>query len=336
MVSKKSVFFCLFFCLINFNNCESTSPYLNENLINLYSENNRFNLLLPKLNELYGLNHNHLYLPWMNTNASYWVKLANQAKFLEHENLKYKEIFTIKLDLAKKLPYLKKQTNICLLNPWSSPEACSLKKLTKNIEFLCLIDNSNPKFVSDQIFFKAFKSSLMYSKILSDYRVFCWLIYAINYLEQCQLTLMINEVQCSLANIMLTVNLVLIKLNSTKKIDKIYINDFKIIYNYYSNLFRERSMQVIMEILILLNNQNILNTNLNEEKIFITKLHFDRLLSYLLNNYVKSRLNELRKYFLFDELKQNEKITYILNEKLRYLNDISVKLILSRVNNLST
>ena len=330
IILNKTALYYFFICLINLTNGEKTSPYLNENLINLYSETNRFNLFLPKLNEVNELNSKNINLPWTNPNASYWINLANQAELLDHENIKYKQIFMIKLDLAKKLPYLKKQTNICLINPWSNHEVCSLKKLTKNIEFLCLIDNSNSKFVSNQIFSKIFKNSSFYSKILSDYRVFCWLIYAVNYLEQCQLKFMINEVQCSLTNIIITVNLVLVKFNS-KNIDKIYINNFKIIYNYYSNLFRERSMQVIMEILILLNNRNIVKTYLKEDKIFLTKIYLDRSLSYLLNNYVKSKLNELQNYFLFDKLSKNEKISYILNEKLSYLNDVSVKLILSKL-----
>ena len=62
IILNKTALYYFFICLINLTNGEKTSPYLNENLINLYSETNRFNLFLPKLNEVNELNSKNINL----------------------------------------------------------------------------------------------------------------------------------------------------------------------------------------------------------------------------------------------------------------------------------
>ena len=294
-----------------------SSPYLNEHLINLYSEYNHFNVIIPKLKDFNYVNN--LKLPWIDESTPFWLKMANQALYLDYKNYKNTKILLMKLDLAKKLPYLRKLTNICLINPWSNIKACNLKKITKNIDFLCLIDNSTP----DLNFF---------TKNYSNYNKFCWIIYAINFLEQCQLRLIIDETQCSLNNIELIINLVLIKFNSTEKMNLLFANNFKLIYEHYASLFKERSMQILTQILILLKNRNIFNSVINEEKLLITKIHLDKLLSYLLDIYISEKLKEFPAYYLLSDYKINKQ--FLLTEKLKDLNDASMKFVLSRVSNI--
>ena len=314
---------------------ETVSPYLNDNLRNLYTEYNNFNVIIPKLNQYQRFLNRDFNLPFQDSNLPYWLRMANQALYLDYTNYKNTNILLMKLDMAKKIPYLRKLTNVCLSNPWSNTDACSLKKITKNIEFLCLIDNSSPSFVSDDTVFRKFKYSYqnLNDPINSDYKLFCWIIYGINYLEQCQLRLMIDESNCSLSNIELMINLILIKLNSTEQMNKIYTNNLKLIYKHYSNLFTDRSMQILTQILILFKNQNIINNNLDYEKNQMTRFHLERLLSYLLNGYINEKLNNFPRYFLLDDFHKSKEYTYLISQKLRDLNHISLKFILSKISN---
>lgn len=312
-----------------------TSPFLNEHLKNLYSEYNNFNVIIPKLTEYQRFHNKQLNLPWQDFNTPFWLKMANQAMLLDYENFKNSKILLMKLDLSKKLPYLKKLTNICLSNPWSNIDTCSLKKITKNTEFLCLIDNSSPQFVEKNSIFKLFKYSSDNSndQISSDYKVFCWIIYGINFLEQCQLKLMIDETQCSLDNIQLIINLILIKVNSTEQINRIYTNNLKIIYKHYSNLFIEKSLQILTQLLILFKN-NSNHYNLNEDNLVVTKYNLDKLFTFMLDFYVKEKIKNLPTYYLLDDYEKYKQFSFLLTEKLKDLNDVSNKLILNRVANL--
>lgn len=334
------LFLCvlLFSCIIKISSLEtnSSSPYLNDNLRNLYSEYNHFNVIIPKLDEYHRFLNRDLTLPFQDSSSPYWLRMANQALFLDYTYYKNTKLALMKLDMAKKVPYLRKLTNVCLSNPWSNRVACSLKKITKNIEFLCLIDNSNPDFVSDSTVFTKFKYSYDSANdlISSDYKLFCWMIYGINYLEQCQLRLMIDESDCSISNIEFMINLILVKLNSTEQMNKIYTNNLKLIYKHYSSLFIERSMQILTQLLILVKNQDFANNErLNYEKIQITRFHLERLLTYLLNGYIIDKLNKLPKFFLLDDYHKSKEYSYLITQKLRDLNHISLKFIMSKISN---
>ena len=156
----------------------------------------------------------------------------------------------------------------------------------------------------------------------------------INYLEQCQSRMLIDEVQCSLKNIELLIRLVLAK---SKETSKFYTNNFQTVFKFFMNIFKERSMQILTEILILLKKKTfILKENHNEMSIWIVQSNMEKLLDNLLNEYVAGVLESSRQKSCLLEGRSgyDRCVTLIVTEKLKSLNDYSVKMVFNRVINL--
>jgi len=167
------------------------------------------------------------------------------------------------------------------------------------------------------------------------FSIFIFLLsLGINYLEQCQSRLLIDEVECSLKNVESLIRLVLTK---SREISKFYTNNFQTIYSFFMNTFKERSMQILTEILILLKkNILLLKENHNEISIWLVQSNMEKLLDSLLNEYVMEVLESSRQKscLLEGRLGYERCVTLIVKEKLRTLNDYSVKVIFKRVINL--
>lgn len=111
--------------------------------------------------------------PLSTENVPFWLALSNRALFLQYQIYKSDRQQKMRLDLVRKIPYLKRETNQCLHDPWSSPKHCSLKEVVQNLDFICLVDNSSNDFVKDGLDnFEAKTPS-----IHSNYQFFCWIIF---------------------------------------------------------------------------------------------------------------------------------------------------------------
>jgi len=152
-------------------------------------------------------------------------------------------------------------------------------------------------------------------------------------LEQCELNLLIDEINCSLNNIELFLKLVITKINQTTKGDSTYLStNLKPIYKHFFKQFNERAMQILVEILILFNNKNGQIT-LNP-KIFEFKLNFEKILNYLLNDFVEKKLEKRLEYKLKDSKERFEMASALIDEKVTSLTKFAIKMILRHVDDL--
>ena len=92
------------------------------------------------------------------------LRMTNQALFLEHNKYKDHKKTLWKIELSKKLPYIKRMTNECLRNPWSNEKNCKFEILNRNIKFLCMLDD-------------VYKLDSKEQKE-NDYLSFCWIIFS--------------------------------------------------------------------------------------------------------------------------------------------------------------
>jgi len=143
----------------------------------------------------------------------------------------------------------------------------------------------------------------------------------------------VDEVRCSLKNVELLIRLILTKSRETSKF---YINNFQIVFKFFLNIFKERSMQILTEILILLKkNTLVLKENHNELSVWFVQSNLEKLLHNLLNDYVVVVLETSRlKSCLLEGRNGYEKcVMVIIREKLKNLNDFSVRMIFTKVVN---
>ena len=246
-----------------------------------------------------------------------WLKMANQALFLEYDKHKNHKKLLIKLELANMLPHLQNMTNTCLRNPWFDEDVCDFEHLDKNIKLMCLVENVaeaiNPiKTKSDQ-----------------TYQLFCWLIHSITYIEQCQLNLIVDEENCSLQRIELFLNLIHRKLSSFIKNDPVYLRgDFEAFFKFYIDLVRERSMQIIVEILLLFEKYH---SNFGQLQL---KFTLEKLMNRLLNDFVRKQLASDLEYKLGDTQSKSQLELHIIDKKIRSLVKFSLEMILKHLVNL--
>ena len=309
-----------------FVNALFTSSFIKEYLEKSDSLLDPNNELLSKLSLLPGYNMSY---PWSANNVPFWLDMANQALYLQYEHHKSNRKNLKTSEIIQKLPILIKKTDKCLLNPWSDLDSCSFKKTLKNLELLCLIDNTAVlKFTPNIV---ALQHAIEQEQT-SNYKIFCWIIYALNYVEQCQSKLFLNEHQCSLQNIELLIKLFLQKTSAIVVMNRVYTNNFKTIYSHYVSLFKQRSMQILTQILVFLK-QKKFQPNENSAVMFANELEFnlETLLNDLLNSYVAERMKECFKCKLFASNERKEYETNILREKLNELNGLSVQTVFDRV-----
>ncbi len=125
-------------------------------------------------------------------------------------------------------------------------------------------------------------------------------------------------------------------MTKSRETSKFYINNFQIVFKFFLNIFKERSMQILTEILILLKkNTLVLKENHNELSVWFVQSNLEKLLHNLLNDYVVVVLETSRlKSCLLEGRNGYEKcVMVIIREKLKNLNDFSVRMIFTKVVN---
>ncbi|CAF0909295.1 unnamed protein product [Brachionus calyciflorus] len=294
----------------------------------LLESNSRFNewdKMLPTLNETIFKNFRRI---WSNSDVPFWLRMANQALYLEYSRHKEEQKTLVKLDMARKIPFIKKLTNKCLDNPWSNLHECNFDTLNKNIQFLCLIENVNSFRIENLFRFKNY-SSESYSK-------FCWLVYGINYLEQCQINMFTDEINCGLNHIELFTKLMIKKLNLTER-SELEAHQGPI-YDFYVGIFKDRSMQILTQLLILLNNlkndPNDFNVNhilTNSERYYELKYNLEKVLNHLLNEFAETKAKYDVRYKLFDKQGKFMIISNLIDKKVASLVDSSTRIILNHL-----
>ena len=294
------------------------SSSLNDYLYNSNMRLNEWSQVLPKIVQKERENPK----PWSAIDQPFWLRMANQALFLKHKKIKDEKKLLVKIDFSKKIPFIKEFTDKCLKNPWYNKNYCNFKQIKSNIEIMCLAEGVENMFFDN----------LSFKKQIS-YKYFCWIVYAINYIEQCQISLLTDETNCSLTSIELIIKLVLHKMNTTIAIETNHI--LKYTTKFYSRLFKERAMQILIQILLLFNdNMSSLNNEVNISKLnskIEIKIHLEKLLDYLLNNYVEYVLD---KDIDFKLKKKDEKfhiISNIISKKIKSLTEYSIRIILKHI-----
>jgi len=246
----------------------------------------------------------------VNNLGPFWLRMANQALFLEYIKHKHQKKISMKHELSKKLPYLKKLTNNCLENPWSNEDFCRFKTLDRNIKLLCLIEDVNVV----QLRREDSQQSL--------YLSFCWLIYLINYLEECQLNLLIDEKNCSFEKIETFLKLVMKRINLPSRNKSFgHLEEF---YKLYFDSVREKSMEILVEILILFDNFNF---------HVYRKFDFVEILNVLLEDFVKKELTSNIQYKLSNKRAKFNMQINLIDKKISDLVTISKRVILNHLLN---
>lgn len=161
--------FCLFCLILVSTGLTKTSKFTRDFLKSSESLFDSQNELLGKLKLLKKPKNN----PLSTGNVPFWLALSNRALFLQYQIYKSDKQRNMRLDLVRKIPFLRREINQCLHDPWSSPKHCSLKKLVQNLDFICLVDNSSLDLAKDGL--KKFEAKT--PSIHSNYQLFCWIIY---------------------------------------------------------------------------------------------------------------------------------------------------------------
>lgn len=305
------------------------SSFVQEYILNSNFRLNEWNRLIPRLNEL--LYQKERVKPWSSREIPFWLRMANQALYLEYDKHKNEQKLLIKLDMAKKIPFIKTYISKCLSNPWSNSQECNFETLDKYIQLICLIENVS-SFRIERFFRYPNVSAL------EGYENFCWIIYAINYLEQCQLNMFTEELNCGLTNVDLFIKLVLKRIEMSKQ--DILFAKYKPIYEYYFEIFKERSMQSLAQLLILFNNlnrisaKNINRNMLNTLNYFELKLNLEKLLNFLVNEYAEKLVKTDLGYKFENKQNRFQILSNVIDKKIRSLVNNSLRIILKHVMNL--
>lgn len=317
-----SIRILLFFILVEAFKCKEAM--LNESVKDFLMESrsrlNNWNKLLPKLKEIMPSKFNR---SWTNFDSPFWLRMANQALYLQYLQEKKEKKSMLKFELAKKIPFIKKITNQCLTDPWSNMDSCKFEMLSKNIQLLCLIENLDSYQIEN--FFKLVNStnSEVYSK-------FCWIVYAIHYLEQCQINMLIDEDHCGLNNVELIIKLIIKKFSLVQ-----HSGIHEPFDSFYSKAFKDRAMQTLTQILILLNNlkigASINRLAMESEKLYEYKFNLERLLNHLLNEYAHDKVKFDFKFKIADKQEKFKIISKIIDLKISDLINLSVKMVLKNL-----
>ncbi len=305
--------------MIKITNClNRNDSSLNDYLYNSNTKINEWSQILPQVVQQSKKNAN----PWSAIDQPFWLRMANQALFLKNKELKDKKKLLININFSKKIPFIREFTNKCLKNPWYNKIYCDFKQIKSNIEMMCLVEGVENMFFDN-----------LSNKKSISYKYFCWIVYAINYIEQCQISLLTDETNCSLNSIELIIKLILQKTNIIITIEK---NDIlKYTAEFYTKLFKERAMQILIQILLLFNdNMSNLNNEVSIDKLnakLEIKINLEKLLDYLLNDYVEYVLN---KDIDFKLKKKDEKfhvISNLISKKIKSLTEYSIRIILKHI-----
>ena len=94
----------------------------------------------------------------------------------------------------------------------------------------------------------------------------------------------------------------------------------------------ERSLQILLEILIFINNISLLNSHINDVNFVETKTRFQNLFDYLLIKYLKKEIYDYD-YGLMNDRERFKRILVILNFKINQLNENLIKNVLTKIFN---
>ena len=317
-----------------------TNLDLNEFLLDSNVKINSLDRSVPRLSKLVA--RKDLTQPWLlSRSRPFWSRIAQQAIYLNKQNAKYAQKLAFKLEIAKKLPYLKRLTNDCLNYPWHHTVGCEFKQVTRNIELICLIEGVEKLSIQDMLHYDRAHTK----RIDFKYDLFCWIILAINYLEQCQLNLLIDEHDCSLSKIELLTKLVVEKINTTisapptdVNINYYHLSNLQPIYDHYFDVFKDRAMQILIGVLILMKN-NYVEDDADEVatyRMFEAKLNLEKLLNYLLNDYVERTIANDIEFRVRSQHEQFQIVSELINAKIKTLRDKSAQLFLKHVHRLAS
>lgn len=317
--------FLLFAILFEAYKCKKvmTNESVNDYLYDSRSRLNNWNKLLPKLKEILPKKYNR---SWSHLDSPFWLRMANQAQYLQYLHKKNEKKSYIKFQLAKRIPFIKKLVNQCLVDPWSNIDSCKFDLLNKKIHFLCLIENTESFKIENLFNMINSNSSEVYSK-------FCWIIYAINYLEQCQINMLLDEDHCGLNNIEMIIKLIIKKFKTTQ-----FSQFHEPLNSFYFKTFKNRAMQILTQILIFLNNikNEIFGVYRNmviidSEKFYELKFNLEKLLNHLLNEYAHDKLKYDIKFKIMNQHERFKMISEIIDLKILRLVNFSIRMILNNL-----
>lgn len=292
-------------------------------LLDSRSRLNDWNKLLPKLKEILPKKFNR---SWSHLDSPFWLRMANQAQYLQFLQKKNEKKSLLKFELAKRIPFIKKIVNQCLNDPWSNIDSCKFDILNKKIQLLCLVEN-----------IESFKIENLFKMINSNssevFFKFCWIIYAINYLEQCQINMLIDEDHCGLNKIELIIKLVIEKFKTIQ-----FGHFYEPLNSFYFRTFKNRAMQILTQILIFLNNvkneifgiyRNMMI--IDSEKFYEFKFNLEKLLNHLLNEYAHEKVKFDIKYKILNKHQRFKMISKIIDLKILRLVNFSIRMILNNL-----
>jgi hypothetical protein len=260
------------------------------------------NAMLPKHNELLHVLSESVR---SKTEMPIVVAMANRAFHLQYERHQMQQKLLLKLELSRKLKSLKKAIKICLMNPWHYGSACDYKKLTGYISLSCLIDDTNQALIDKHLRIKKNSGNNL------NYTLFCWIIYAINFIEYCQLNILntksrIYATRCSIDSIQIMIQLTLTKIEETTKNNYFYLNtNIKSLFESFFEKFKNRSMQIIVTVLLFVNKKLMRTFDPQARSLYHyqLKVQLEAILNYLLNNVAVAFLKKHPKYRLLDKQK---------------------------------
>jgi hypothetical protein len=148
--------------------------------------------------------------------------IINQKFLADHHKIKIEVLQRLKTDLPFTIVVVEKLLHECLNEQLSD---CDLKRLQPFLELVCILEIKS--YIYQRFKFHSDSS-----------QNFCWIIYAIHFLEQCRSRLNTDRMNCLPQYIDLVIKGV------QDKMEKIRSSKKSSILDYYVNLFYARSMQV--------------------------------------------------------------------------------------------
>ena len=107
-------------------------------------------------------------------NGPLWLSLANRALLLQHQAYSSGQTRRLRLDLQRRLPTLRRETSACLRDPWSDARLCAFRRLVRNLDLICLVENASAELLRGGL--RAFEVGRRRESHI-DYQFFCWIAF---------------------------------------------------------------------------------------------------------------------------------------------------------------
>lgn len=209
------------------------------------------------------LNIKNRILSQINHMKALWPTIADRARYLENEHHKKVIKNLVHKEIARQVPLIRDFTDKCLLGTLLSlndTDYCNLNQVNKNVQLLCLFENSG-----HLNFEEYFRRSSRKEKI---YMKYCWLVYAIVYLEECHVKIFKDN--CEINKIELFIKLIYRKLKNIEQFlesNPYYINS---LFFYYVSRFKDLSMRISFRILLII--EYILSDDENRNRLSLLEM----------------------------------------------------------------